>query len=148
MKLCSWLVVKMVLLSLAAGCTASAPMTPQQALTRIDAQATKKKEINEQIFSLGARSAVKGSQDYQVGAEDLIEISVYGEEDLRRTVRVNGQGVKIPANLSRLVKNQEPDIILKEHDVMFVPESAVRKFLMDVRTFIGGGMSIGYAVAP
>ncbi|MDP3182691.1 MAG: polysaccharide biosynthesis/export family protein [Desulfobaccales bacterium] len=350
MNLCKWLVVTMVVLSLAAGCAASAPMSPEQALTRMDAQA-KKKDLNEQIFNLGARSALKGSQDYQVGPEDLLEVSVYGETDLQRAVRVNGQGmislplvgavkvagltpaqaesklaelygarylkdpqvaifvkeyrhqrvaltgalktpgfyeligprsllemlamagglddkagdkvqiirppgtpkatqdmqladsskpfepnsetividmrqllkdgtgklnfairqgdvinvpfagnayvlgsvnkpgnvpvkkdltvtqavamaggtvsalanpsgttilrmdeqgqaVKIPANLSRIVKNQDPDIILKEQDVVFVPESAVRKLLMDVRTFIGGGMSVGYAVAP
>ena len=350
MNLCKWLVVTMVVLSLVAGCAASAPMTQQQALTRVDAQ-VKKKDLNEQIFNRGARSAVQRSQDYLVGPEDLLEVSVYGETDLSRLVRVNGQGmislplvgavkvagltpaqvesklaelygekylknpqiaifikeyrhqrvaltgalktpgfyeligprsllemlamagglddragdmvqiiraqgppkapqdvqlaesskpfepnsetividmrkllkdgtgklnlsirqgdvinvpfagnayvlgsvnrpgnvpvkkdltvtqavamaggtvsmlanpsgttilrldengqaVKIPANLSRIVKNQDPDIILKEQDVVFVPEGVVRKFLMDIRTFLGGGMSVGYSVIP
>ncbi len=350
MKFCSWLVVKMVLLSLVAGCATPAPMTQQQAMTRFDAQA-KKKEINEQILSLGARSTVTGSQDYQVGPEDLLEVSVYGETDLSRLVRVNGQGmislplvgavkvagltpaqvesklaelygekylknpqiaifikeyrhqrvaltgalktpgfyeligprsllemlamagglddragdmvqiirrqsapkaaqdlqladsskpfelnsetividmrqllndrtgklnlairqgdvinvpfagsayvlgsvnrpgqvpvkkdltvtqavamaggtvsmlanpsgttilrldeqgqaVKIPANLNRILKNQDPDIILKEQDVVFVPESVIRKFLVDFRQLVGGGMSVGYSAVP
>ena len=350
MNLCKWLVVTIVLLSLVAGCAASAPMSPQQALTRVDAQA-KKKDLNEQIINLGAGCAVRGSQDYLVGPEDLLEVLVYGEADLLRLVRVNGQGlinlplvgavkvagltpaqaesklvqlygekylknpqvsifikeyrhqrvaltgalktpgfyeligprsllemlampgglddragdkvqvirrqgavqaaqdtqladsskpfelnsetividmrqllndrtgklnlairqgdvinvpfagnayvlgsvnrpglvpvkkdltvtqavavaggtvsllanpsgavilrldeqgqaVKIPANLKRILRNQEPDIILKEHDVVFVPESVIRKFLVDFRQLVGGGMSVGYTAAP
>lgn len=59
-----------------------------------------------------------------------------------------GQAERIPVNLSRIVSKAEPDIILKENDVVFVPESKIRKFLLDFRQFVGAGMSVGYSVAP
>lgn len=60
----------------------------------------------------------------------------------------NGQAERIPVNLNRIVAKEEPDIILKENDVVFVPESKIRKFLVDFRQFVGAGMSVGYTVAP
>lgn len=60
----------------------------------------------------------------------------------------NGQSERIPVDLSRIVSKQEPDIPLKENDVVFVPESKIRRFLLDVRQIVGGGMSLGYTVAP
>ena len=60
----------------------------------------------------------------------------------------NGQAERIPVNLGRIVAKAEPDVLLKENDVVYVPESKVRKFLMDFRQFIGGGMSVGYTMAP
>jgi polysaccharide export outer membrane protein len=59
-----------------------------------------------------------------------------------------GQAISLSANLGRIIKKQEPDIPLKENDVVFVPESVVRRFLMDVRTLVGGGMSVGYSMVP
>jgi len=39
-----------------------------------------------------AAGAYKGGTDYRVGAQDLLEISVFGVEDLDKTVRVNSNG--------------------------------------------------------
>lgn len=39
-----------------------------------------------------ASGAYKGGTDYRIGAQDLLEISVFGIEDLSRTVRVNSNG--------------------------------------------------------
>lgn len=36
--------------------------------------------------------AYEGESDYRIGAQDLLEISVYGIEDLSRSVRVNSNG--------------------------------------------------------
>lgn len=39
-----------------------------------------------------ASGAYKGETDYRLGAQDLIEVSVFGVEDLSKTVRVNSNG--------------------------------------------------------
>lgn len=44
-----------------------------------------------------ASGAYEGGGDYRIGAQDLLEISVFGIEDLSRTVRVNSNGqVSLP----------------------------------------------------
>src|SRR4249919_1640581 len=44
-----------------------------------------------------AKGAYTGESDYRIGAQDLIEISVFGVADLTRTVRVNSNGqVSLP----------------------------------------------------
>lgn len=40
----------------------------------------------------GASGAYEGTPDYRIGSQDLLEISVFGVEDLSRTVRVNSNG--------------------------------------------------------
>jgi len=39
-----------------------------------------------------AAGAYEGATDYRLGAQDLIEVSVFGVDDLSRTVRVNSNG--------------------------------------------------------
>ena len=39
-----------------------------------------------------ATGAYKGETDYRLGAQDLIEVSVFGVQDLSKTVRVNSNG--------------------------------------------------------
>src|SRR5690606_3687063 len=39
-----------------------------------------------------ASGAYEGGTDYRIGAQDLLEISVFGIDDLSRTVRVNSNG--------------------------------------------------------
>ena len=63
----------------------------QQAMAQL-ADQDKKNNLNQQIASLGAQAAVRGPQDYQLGSEDLLEIGVFGQKDLQRQVRVNGEG--------------------------------------------------------
>ena len=67
------------------------PMNQQQAMAQLATQ-EKKTNLNQQIANLGAQAAVKGPQDYQLGSEDLLEIGVFGQQDLQRAVRVNGKG--------------------------------------------------------
>jgi polysaccharide export outer membrane protein len=65
-------------------------MNQQQALAQIATQ-EKKSAINQQLANLGAQAAVRSPRDYQMGSEDLLEIGVYGQDDLQRVVRVNGK---------------------------------------------------------
>ena len=39
-----------------------------------------------------AAGAYEGASDYRLGAQDLIEVSVFGVEELSKTVRVNSNG--------------------------------------------------------
>lgn len=57
-----------------------------------------------------------------------------------------GQPVTIPVNLNAIIAKQEPDIVLQEQDVVFVPESTIRRFIIDFKNLVGGGMSVGYSV--
>lgn len=51
--------------------------------------------VNEQLarqLQLYSAKTASSYRDYQVGPEDLLDIDVYGQEKLRREVRVNGEG--------------------------------------------------------
>ena len=67
----------LLLATLLAGCTTRAAMV-NQALPPPDTTA--------------ASGAYEGATDYRVGAQDLLEISVFGVSDLNRTARVNSNG--------------------------------------------------------
>ncbi|MGB6482861.1 MAG: polysaccharide biosynthesis/export family protein [Candidatus Acidiferrales bacterium] len=46
----------------------------------------------EELARDGASTDGRGAGDYRIGAEDLLEVSVYGATDLDRTVRVSADG--------------------------------------------------------
>lgn len=52
----------------------------------------KTKEINTQITAALASSRKSLDQDYKIGPDDLLEISVFEDEKLNKTVRVSSQG--------------------------------------------------------
>jgi polysaccharide biosynthesis/export protein len=58
-------------------------------------------------------------------------------------LRLDEQGnpSTIPFNLYAILEKKELDIPLKENDVVYVPESVARRFLLDVKQLIGGGIS-------
>ncbi len=66
-----------------------------------------------------ASGAYKGASDYRVGSQDLLEVSVFGVEDLNKTVRVNSNGqVSLPLVGSvmaggRTIPELEKDIAAK-----------------------------------
>ena len=67
----------------------------------------------------GASGAYEGASDYRVGSQDLLEVSVFGVEDLNKTVRVNSNGqVSLPlvGNVmagGRTIPELEKDIAAK-----------------------------------
>src|SRR5487761_421721 len=67
--------------------------TGPQASLRTDST----QDYNQHLLNLARSSAfaddVGSTADYRIGAEDLLEISVYGAPDLDRTVRVPADGV-------------------------------------------------------
>ena len=48
--------------------------------------------LQQQLMMQAARYASSSYRDYKVGPEDLLVIDVYGQEGLKRELRVNGQG--------------------------------------------------------
>jgi polysaccharide export outer membrane protein len=91
MDLRGWLTIPVVVTVLISGCALPNFTSQQQAMTQLATQ-EKKTNLNQQIANLGAQAAVKGPQDYHLGSEDLLEIGVFGQQDLQRLVRVNGKG--------------------------------------------------------
>ena len=51
------------------------------------------KAMNERILMRSLSSGKDYYRDYKIGPEDLIEISVFEEEKLNKTVRVSSQGI-------------------------------------------------------
>lgn len=50
------------------------------------------KELQQQLMVQASQASLADYRDYKVGPEDLLVIEVYGQEELKREVRVNGQG--------------------------------------------------------
>ncbi len=64
---------------------------------RIPAQAlpqgpSDKEELQKKILLQASRASLANYKDYRVGPEDLLVIDVYGQDKLKRELRVNGQG--------------------------------------------------------
>ena len=49
-------------------------------------------DLQNQLMAQASQAALVNYKDYQVGPEDQLDIVVYGQDDLNRTLRVNGQG--------------------------------------------------------
>ena len=74
---------------------ASAPpakkeMTPEMAIREADSAHVR--QMNERLLLNATTSSEKVSRDYRIGAEDLLEITVFEEDKLNKVVRVSAQG--------------------------------------------------------
>ena len=56
------------------------------------ARANAPQNLQNQLLIAGSQAALANYKDYQVGPEDQLDIVVYGQDSLNRTLRVNGQG--------------------------------------------------------
>jgi polysaccharide export outer membrane protein len=90
-----------LLVFLALSCATSPPpqkdaVSPEAQMREIEAS-KQVKAMNERIL-LGIRSSrIDSSRDYKIGPEDLLEICVFEDEKLNKTVRVSFQGnVNLP----------------------------------------------------
>jgi polysaccharide biosynthesis/export protein len=55
-------------------------------------QASANEDLQKQLMIQSSQTALANYKDYKVGPEDLLVIEVYGQEALKRELRVNGQG--------------------------------------------------------
>ncbi len=75
-----------------AGCgVAMAPAPPAQLLTQIEDQ-NRQQPLQQQLLAQASLATRRAPLDYEVGPEDLLEVIVFGQDSLNRTVRVNGLG--------------------------------------------------------
>jgi len=73
------------------------------------------KEMNERILMRALSSRRDLNRDYKIGPEDLLEISVFEEEKLNKTVRVSSQGnISIPLLGILMVKGLTANELEKE----------------------------------
>ncbi|MGH9864594.1 MAG: polysaccharide biosynthesis/export family protein, partial [Candidatus Acidiferrales bacterium] len=71
--------------------------TGPQTLFRADLTQNYNQRLEELLRSRASTNRIAFAADYRIGAEDLIEISVYGAPDLDRTVRVPEDGwISVP----------------------------------------------------
>ncbi len=132
-----WWSVVVAAVVLITGCASSGGVSQNQALSQLETR-EKKANFNQQLTVLGAQSPPKSSQDYQVGAEDLLDIEVYGQDDLQRTVRVNGQGeitmaligtVKVDGLTPREIETRLQDL----YGAKFIKDPHVGVFVKEYR---------------
>lgn len=81
----------LVVFWLVLGCAGRPPQTETQLVKEAE-KALSKQDSLQKFMAAGFQSSLKDFSDYRVGPEDLLEVSVYGQEDLSRVVRVNAQG--------------------------------------------------------
>ena len=60
-------------------------------VSQVQAEA-KKNKLQEQLLTQLGRATLMGYHDYAVGPEDLLAISIFGQDQISGEVRVNGQG--------------------------------------------------------
>jgi polysaccharide export outer membrane protein len=78
-----------MLIVVAIGCGVAALLQPG----RVMAQMAGMQQASLQPFPAPSKQATQASpNDYLVGPEDLLEVQFFGQEDLNRQVRVNGEG--------------------------------------------------------
>ena len=104
----------LVLLGLAAGCGGSAvQMQPHQVLAQMEGQ-RRQNQVQQQLLAQAGQATRDSYTDYEVGPEDLLEVQVYGQDNLNRQVRVNGQGeITLPLVGVVQVKGLSPQKIEK-----------------------------------
>lgn len=79
-------------LVLMGGCAGPSPQAlTAQALTKVQSQ-NSKQDLQKQLMLQSPQTLLSSYKDYQVGPEDLLEISFFGNDELGREVRVNGRG--------------------------------------------------------
>jgi polysaccharide biosynthesis/export protein len=79
-------------LGLIMGCTVpSQPALTPQALAKMEAPNPNQK-LQEQLMVQASQASLANYKGYKVGPEDLLGIVVFGQDDLNRELRVNGQG--------------------------------------------------------
>ena len=93
----------------------------------------------------GSRPSTEDESDYKIGSQDLLEVSVYGQADFSRAVRVNSRGkVSLPMigqldalgltalQLERLIADRLSETLLQDPQVtVFVKEAISARFTIE-----------------
>jgi polysaccharide biosynthesis/export protein len=85
--------IALALLGLVCSCggRATVQLQPEQVLAQVK-QEEQQARGRQKLLAQASRAALADYTDYKVGPEDLLEMEIFGQDDLNREVRVNGQG--------------------------------------------------------
>lgn len=87
----AFMVMGLVIVGCGGGGKSSPQMATAQALSQMQAQKSKQ-DLQKQLIYQAPQSSLSSYKDYRVGAEDLIEVTFFGNDELDREVRINGRG--------------------------------------------------------
>jgi len=120
-----WLMV--TLLWLVWGCagpSAKVQVQPEELAAQLQ---TPKSELQQKLLAETGRSILADYKDYTVGSEDLVEFIFFGQDELNREVRVNGQGeVTLPLVGSVKVAGLTTREIEKKLRQLYIDEKYLR----------------------
>jgi len=89
--------IELILLSVmvsfyALGCGGAAKSLPREQLAALQKVQAVRSDPNALLLAQANQATLSGYKDYKVGPEDLLGVDFFGQDDLQREVRVNGQG--------------------------------------------------------
>ena len=107
------LIVLSVMVSFyALGCGGASKPPPSEQLAALQQIQKPKPDPTVQLLAQANQATLSGYKDYKVGPEDLLEVDFFGQDDLHREVRVNGQGeISLPLIGGIAVAGQSPQEI-------------------------------------
>lgn len=94
MRVTGWekVLMGLALLGLVCSCgRATVQVQPEQMLAHLK-QEEQQHRGQQKLLAQASRTALADYTDYKVGPEDLLEMEIFGQDNLNREVRVNGQG--------------------------------------------------------
>jgi polysaccharide export outer membrane protein len=95
------------------GCGTTATVPPAALVAQVESDSRSRQQLQHQLLTAGA-VAPQSRRDYEVGPEDLLEVVVFGQDNLNRTVRVTGDGkISLPLVGDVQVAGQTPQAIEK-----------------------------------
>ncbi len=97
------------------GCgTAATGVPPQALVAQVESDSRSRQQLQQQLLAQAGASSLQSRRDYEVGPEDLLEVVVFGQDNLNRTVRVNGDGkISLPLVGDVQVAGHTPQAIEK-----------------------------------
>ncbi|MCK9375543.1 MAG: polysaccharide biosynthesis/export family protein [Syntrophobacterales bacterium] len=123
---------------LIAGCAGPAARGPtQDMVSQVEAQA-KNKRFNETLMAQAGPTTPTNFRDYQVGPEDLLAVQIFGQDNLSREVRVDGQGqIFLPlvenVKVKGLTAAQIEQRLMKLYDKEFLVNPQISVFVKEYR---------------
>jgi polysaccharide biosynthesis/export protein len=95
-------------------------------------------DLQNQLMAQATQASLVNYKDYQVGPEDQLDIVVYGQDNLNRTLRINGQGeIIMPLVGSVKVAGMAPQEIEKRlmelYDARFLVNPQITVGVKEIR---------------
>lgn len=143
------IVIGLIALTMIGGCAGpSQQVLTAQALSQRQAP-NPNRELQNQLMVQATQASLANYKDYKVGAEDQLAISIYGQDNLNRELRVNGQGeITMPlvgvAKVAGMTPQEIENRLAKLYDARFLVNPQVT---VEVKEFRHQRVAVTGAVA-